>query len=51
MLALISPTHHISRPSAPAKLQAAQQKADAAIQKLRESGDTQVANVLIARYE
>ncbi|KAG6871682.1 hypothetical protein C0995_001475 [Termitomyces sp. Mi166 len=34
-----------------AKLQAAQQKADIAIQQLRQSGDQDVADVLIARYE
>ncbi|KAG6858905.1 hypothetical protein C0995_013033 [Termitomyces sp. Mi166 len=34
-----------------AKLQAAQQKADIAIQQLRQSGDQDVADVLITRYE
>ncbi|KAG5725908.1 hypothetical protein E4T56_gene5092, partial [Termitomyces sp. T112] len=51
MPALISRIHHGLTPSASAELQAARQKADIAIQKLRESGDRDVIDVLVTRYE
>ncbi|KAG5351933.1 hypothetical protein C0989_004480 [Termitomyces sp. Mn162] len=51
MPALNSRIHHGLTPSASAELQAARQKADIAIQKLRESGDRDVIDVLVTRYE